>query len=77
MRNLIADYPCEFTLRSGVVCVIPHDGFHIEEDAVDFVIRSVFVLHVFPVTIDVTDAFHCINVIAREHRDRGNLIPFP
>ena len=77
MRNLIADYPCEFTLRSGVVCVVPHDGFHIEEDAVDFVIRSVFVLHVFPVTIDIADAFHCINVIAREHRDRGNLIPFP
>lgn len=58
MRNLIADYPCEFTLRSGVVCVVSHDGFHIEEDAVDFVIRSVFVLHVFPVTIDIADAFH-------------------
>ena len=30
MRNLIADYPCEFALRSGVVCVIPHDRFHVE-----------------------------------------------
>ena len=37
MSNLIADYPCEFTLRSGVVCVVPHDGFHVEKDAVDFV----------------------------------------
>lgn len=26
-----------FALRSGVVCVIPHDRFHVEEDAVDFV----------------------------------------
>ena len=30
MRNLIADYPCQFTLRCGVVCVVTHDGFHVE-----------------------------------------------
>lgn len=40
----------------------------------DFV---VILTTVFSVTIDVADAFHCINVIARELRDRGNLIPFP
>lgn len=40
----------------------------------DFVVRS---FAVFPITVDIADAFHCINVIARELRDRGNLIPFP
>lgn len=55
MRNLIADYPCEFALRSGVVCVVPHDGFHVEENAVDFVVRP---FAVFPITVDIADAFH-------------------
>ena len=61
-------------MRSGVVCVISHDRFHVEKDATDFV---VILIAIFPVTIDIADAFHCINVIARELRDRGNLIPFP
>ncbi len=47
MRNLIADYPCEFTLRSGVVCVVPHDGFHVEEDAGDFVEKT-DIIYSFP-----------------------------
>ena len=55
MSNLIADYPCEFALRSGVVCVVPHDGFHVEKDAVDFVI---ILTTVFPVSVDIAFAFH-------------------
>jgi len=47
MRNLIADYPCEFALRSGVVCVVPHDRFHVEEDAVDFVEKT-DIIYSFP-----------------------------
>ena len=34
----------------------------------DFVIRSVFVLHVFPVTIDIADAAHAKQTSFREHR---------
>lgn len=33
------DQSCEFALRSGVVCVISHDRFHVEEDAGNFVVR--------------------------------------
>ena len=34
----------------------------------DFVIRSVFVLHVFPVTIDIADAAHAKQTTFRERR---------
>ena len=62
-------------MRIGIVCVVPHDRFHVKENAVDFVI---ILIAIFPVAIDIADSAHFIRrvVVARELRDRGNLIPF-
>ena len=52
-------------MRIGIICVVPHDGFHVKENAVDFV---VILATIFPIAVDIADAAHAKQTTFREHR---------